>query len=156
MERQVTVYARRADPISIGDIQERMRQRALPVEWKPSPLTGALGTTEWISGTFISEEHPNAQVVAGRETLSQGERREALEDQRKALAPQHRDAVLAAESSYSFATDGTDDTFAERMLVHLADIVAELGNGVIVDTVDQASYDHAAFRARHARALGAG
>jgi hypothetical protein len=156
MERRVTVYARRADPVSVDAVQERMRQRGLPVRWKAAPLTDALGTVRWISGHFISEEHPNALVAAARDTLSPDARREALTDLGAALRPEHREALLAAEVSYGLETDGTDETVAERMLLFMADIFAEQGNGVIVDATERASYDLAAFRARHASDLGAG
>jgi hypothetical protein len=156
MGHEARVYTKRAEPITIDDIQDRMRERGLPVTWKAAPLTGAFGAGAWISGRFIAEEQPDAQVVAARETVDPRELRELLSDAGDSLAPNHREAVSAARSSYALETDGADEAIAERMLLHLADILADVGDGVIRDFSDQQSFDRDGFRARHARVLGAG
>jgi hypothetical protein len=156
MGHQVNIFARRAEPIAIEEIHARMAERGLPLEWKPSPQTDALGTTNWISGRLIAQGNPRAQVVVGREALNPRSRKEQLEDAGNAIAAEHRDALLAAETWYALESDGRDQNTSERMLLRLADILADLGTGVIEDVDQNAFYDLATFRAQNGRALDGG
>jgi hypothetical protein len=146
---EVEVYADRPDLVSIDVIKAGMSARGMPVTWTPAPFMERLGPTAWKAGEFSSEAAPGVMVGIGRETATAQMLKDVIESKITTLDPALRDRVSRAQIYYGLGAEGGSESDAQRLVVNLADVIAEAGDGVIRDYDDGRVVDRASYRAAH-------
>jgi len=147
MSRDAAVYARESAVISADAIRARMSAQGLQVQWHGVAPPGATAEN-WERGYFLAagETDPRARVDVTVEALKDYLRQDAASgvgDER------YRAAILAARTLYRFSVTWSADTERERVLVNLIDVVAELGDGLVLDMLADRFYDLREYRAEH-------
>jgi hypothetical protein len=145
VSRDIYIYARKKETVSIDDILAEMQARGVPVVWR-SGSAKKTGSTQWRTGDF---RVGGAVIEAETRPWTQAIVKRALTDYRSVLSDANRDALSATRRGYtlsgswSSAEDGSD-----RVLIHMADVIARLGEGIVVDTLNNRFYNLDELRAR--------
>ena len=154
MSHPMIVYTQQASTISIEDILAQMRARGVPVEWHYRLLSERGHPDNWTAGYFLPEGRSQPQVTLAKEVVQAYLREEVLQAYADVLTESQRQALLTAQTRYQLASYQTPDAERERMLVHVVHILADLGDGLILDIDAEQFYDRHSYPARHARLLG--
>jgi hypothetical protein len=152
MARDVVVYTQRATPVAVDEIVDAMRVRGVPVEWRYT-LLSERNRPVWTAGSILPEGQSGPQVDVSHEAVEPWLRDEVLPAYADGMSDAHRAAFMNARDAYQLKPAQRPTAGIERLLVTLADSLAEIGDGVILDIGAKRFLDRREYRARHADLL---
>jgi hypothetical protein len=152
MAHDVVVYTQRATPVTVDEIVGTMRARGVPVEWRYT-LLSERNQPAWTAGSVLPEGQPGPQLDVSHEAVEPWMREEVLQAYAGVLSDAHRTAFMTARDAYQLTPVQRPTAELERILVMLADGLAEIGDGVILDIGAKRFFDSREYRARHAGLL---
>jgi len=145
VSRDITVYARKKETVSIDEILLAVRARQLPVEWRSGSARKS-APTAWRTGDFRVE---GRSIETYTRPLTKRHVRDASTAYDAVLSESQREALKAAQRAYMLSASGSSgDDALDRALLHVADVIAELADGIIVDTQANRFYNLTEFRSR--------
>lgn len=158
MSRDIIVYSHKVETIPLDDILAHMQARGVPVRWQPDPFVQFFtkktpGT--WRAGLIVPEGDvaPEDNITIAVDALTQRVKRRLVTAYAQALSDPQREALLGARTSYKLSVTWLPHPRRERVLAHLVDVLADLGNGLILDTEHNQFYDRTQYRSQWAAFL---
>jgi hypothetical protein len=146
LSRDIAIYGRRKELVPIPDITERMRERGMAPTWKSNSRRE---TSDWRVGGqfhFAGVEGEN-DISASAEPLDDAWRESVVTNYAGAIGDAERQSILAAEFIYNLHGPwSTAGDARDRPLLALADSIAELADGVVIDTLSNRVFSRSAFR----------
>ncbi len=152
MSRDVNVYARKEATIPIDEILAQMRARGIPVDWKTDPFveffTGSHAPGAWTAGYFLPEGSTDtkSQISISTKAIEKGTAERLVAAYKDVITEPQREALFAARTLYQLSAGWVSNEERERILVNLADVLADLGDGLILDTQTNRFYDRTQYR----------
>lgn len=146
MSRDIAIYGRRKDVVPIADILGELKKRKIALTWKPS--SRQVGS-DWRGGRFHLEgtSETRNDIIASTEPLDDDWRQDAVESHADQLGDTERRVILSAKYIYNLhAPWSTAGGPEERPLIALAYTIADLADGIVVDTLTNKIYDRTAYR----------
>lgn len=154
MSRDVFVYSQRAAPISVDEMLAQMRARGIPVEWNYQFLSEAGRPADWTAGYLLPEGKTRPQVTITREPIEPFVREEILQAYADVLTETQRQALSTAQTRYQISVSHPSAMQSERMLVNLADILAETTDGMILKRDPEQFLNGQEYRFMYSQLLG--
>ena len=157
MSRDVQVYAKKKTTVPIKDILARLRDLGIAAEWKADPLAEVSKKSArqgaWRAGVFVPEgdTESQTQIVVTNESLKKDDTLDVIEGYDDVLTEAQRKQLKAAQTLYWLRVGWLENPERERLLAGLAYALAELGDGVILDTQTNRFYDRDEYRRRYSQ-----
>jgi hypothetical protein len=153
MSRDVVVYAKRGEVVPLEDILARLRRLGTPASWQS--MFGGSETEGWSMGDLEPEPGPGGAITISTEPVDDPRRQSALKAYAATLSESLRQHLSEARVVYQLSVPFTREPRRDRLLANLVETLAELGDGVIVDTATNRVEDLDTFRSRSGRDGGA-
>ncbi len=152
MSRDVNIYAKKEAIIPVDEILAQMRVRGIPVEWRTDTLveffTKSNAPGIWTAGYFLpaGSTDTKSQISISTKALEKGTAERLVSAYKDVITEPQREALLAARTLYQLSVGWVSNGQRERILVNLADVLADLGDGLILDTQTNRFYDRTQYR----------
>jgi hypothetical protein len=157
MSRDVLVYSEHYQAVGLQDVLAGMQARQVPVEWAPDTFAERFhkpgSAAGWVAGTLMpyGSQDPADEITLSHKVLSDRARRRLLDAYGDAVTSDQRERLARARRSYRISVGWLPRSERERVLVHLADVLAEAAEGLILDLQDDRFYDREQYAALHGR-----
>jgi len=152
MSMDFGVYPRRQQPVTPAEIVSGLRARGIEAVWEssrprePDRASGHLRAAD--------ARQPSPAVDLSTEPLDPAHRQSLIESYSSVLTPAQTKALSAATAEQMVSAPWSQPVSASPFLAHLIDLLAELGDGLIIDMQTNETYDRSDFRKLNAAALG--
>jgi len=152
MSMDFGVYTRRQTPLTPEEIVSGLRARGVEVVWQSSRPREPDRASGEIRG---AKPDPGSPVVSLSTELLDTTRRQSLADAyASVLTPAQKKALGEATAEQMVSAGWSKPPSASPLLAHLIDLLAERGDGLIIDMQTNQAYDRAEFRKLNAGVLG--
>lgn len=153
-EAELMIFGKRATRVPIDAILAAVKDRHAQAEWHPGTTIKPADPESWYVGAFAQPGASEPEIAVSSTPLEQWARDEAIEAHDEALTPAWRRHVEASRFEYRLRIADNAATTNLRLLVKVADAIAELADGIILDLASERFFDRTAFRAEHAFLFG--
>jgi hypothetical protein len=147
--RDIVIYAKKGEVVPLEDVLARLRELSTPALWRS--MSGGSDTADWSMGYLDPVAEPGGTITISHEPVDDLMRAEAL----KAYAVPPGEGVLEhlsqARVVYQLGVPFTRDPGRDRLLANLIDVLAEAGDGVIIDSAGPWLDDLGSYRSRTRR-----
>lgn len=152
MSMDFGVYPRRKKPVTPDEIVSALRARGVEAVWqssRPKEPDRASGEIR------AAKPDPASPVVSLSTELLDPARRQSLVDAyASVLTPAQKTALSEATAEQMVSAGWSKPPSSSPFLAHLIDLLAERGDGLIIDMQTNKACDRAEFRKLNAGALG--
>jgi hypothetical protein len=150
MSHDILVFARKSKPMPIDQVLERLHQRQIPVEWSADAFAEAFRNPSrsggWVAGTMSLPNREGA-VTMSHEKLKRTAAKGVVSAYKDSLDAAKEEALLRATLLYRLSAGDLPMAPRERLLAGIAEVVAEMTDGLILDTQTNQVYDLSEYRA---------
>jgi len=160
MSRDLDVFGQESEVLRPEDIVAALDARGLRAEWRIDPFAASLGRAArnrpWRAAQLVlAAEDDGADSVQisnqGYDDTLAASITETYADQ---ITAPIRETLDRLQITYRLSVGWLPDSSREKLFLNLADAVAELTNGIILDNTQNRIYDREAFRSEHSAHLG--
>ena len=132
MSRDIGIYSKIKQTISIEKILELLGERNLKVVWTLVAPSKIKKNADWEAGYFLieGEQNEHKRVDLSHFSIMEFMRNDIVEHLTQV---EFRDHIQVSETKYSLSVTSQLDSPGEKLLVNLAAIVAKLSDGIIKD-----------------------
>jgi hypothetical protein len=146
LSRDIAVYGRCKELVSIAGVIEGMSKRGMVTTWKSNSKRK---TSDWSVGGSVPVCRSGRanDISASAEPLDEAWRQDVVRNYASGIGDAERQSILAAEYIYNLHGPwSTAGGARDHSLLFLADSIAELADGVIIDTLSNRVFSRSAFR----------
>jgi hypothetical protein len=154
MSRDISIYTKRESPIEAHEILPRLRAEGRGAEWRRHAIFDTPEAVTVFGIEIAAEILPAGSTDPGdvieffsEAFTDEGERSNILQVYARDMTDLHRKVVLAARRKYKLSTGWLPDPRRGALLEALAAHLAEVGDGVLVDTLTNLFYTAPEYRA---------
>jgi hypothetical protein len=153
MSRDINVYSPKDAAILPNEIVTQMAQRGVPIEWRFMLSSERKKPAQWTAGYIYARSEVDQQepLSLSRVAIKSRLRASTIQFYQAVMTEHYRAALEAAKVVYQISVPLAVD---ERLLVTLVDVLAEMSDGLILDTLPGRFYSLTEYRSAYAYILG--